>query len=39
MTDLSNRVSEEDIVVLMSNGDFSDAGASIIAALEKGARG
>ena len=36
VTDLSKRVSEGDIVVLMSNGDFSDAGASIIAALEKG---
>ena len=37
VTDLSKRVSEGDIVVLMSNGDFSDAGASIIEALEQGA--
>jgi UDP-N-acetylmuramate: L-alanyl-gamma-D-glutamyl-meso-diaminopimelate ligase len=36
VTDLSKRVSEGDIVVLMSNGDFDDAGASIINALEQG---
>ena len=36
VTDLSKSVSDGDIVVLMSNGDFDHAGPSIINALEQG---
>jgi len=36
VTDLSKMVFEGDIIVLMSNGDFGDAGVRIINALEQG---